>query len=353
MSLNKINSESCFVDSYMVFTPAGQAKMAALRFTQQELAKVEAAAREGILLIADAAITRAMASSKDLSTPVRQPFINGRPSPGVRLAYLFRRARESDGRPIVILNRARGRAYLLGEVPGSGPAFSHEELLRICSLMQSYRIDEQPDAYCRDRDSSIVIYNLRDTPAIVTLAVQMARVMADVRVARTKATARGADPEAGRVEVDGETAERMEAIVAAGTFMTEDGNQVIRADSIEAAIVEFVGGLRRRGLDDRAILHDIRERITAMRANSPGDAEIVDLVEFIDQFAMSLLGQPCATRPGPPDRSAVTSSVHVFADGELLSNRITDSAAGADDRGAGRLSVDREPTNHQQELIHE
>jgi hypothetical protein len=290
MNVNKTNA-TAYVDSHMVFTPAGQAKMAACRFTQQEHAEVKAAAREGILLIADAAITRAFASSKDLSTPVRQPFINGRPSPGVRLAYLFRGCCELNGRPIAILNRARGRAYLLAEVPGSGHAFSHEELLRIYDVMKAYRIDET-DAYCRDRGSSIVIYNLRDTPAILTFAFLMARVMADVRVARMKATGRGPDPEAGRVEVDWETAERIKAIGAAGIFMTDNGNQVIRADSFEAAIAEFVGGLRRRGIDDQAILRDIRERNTAMRANNPGDAEIADLAEFIDQVAVSLLGQP-------------------------------------------------------------
>src|SRR5262249_39964725 len=94
------NIETAYVDSYMVFTPAGQARMAACRFTQQEHAKVEAAAHEGILLIADATITRALASSKGSSTPPRRTFSNARPSPGVRLAYLFRRSCERDGRPI-------------------------------------------------------------------------------------------------------------------------------------------------------------------------------------------------------------------------------------------------------------
>jgi hypothetical protein len=289
MNINK-DSET-YVDNHLVFTPAGQAKMAACRFTRQEHTRVEAAAREGMLHIADAAITRALASSKGSSTPLRQLFINGRPSPGVRLAYLFRRVRERAGRPIVILNRARGRTYLLAEVPGSGHAFSHEELLRIYDVMKTYRIDEQADAYCQDRGSSIVIYNLRDTPAIVTFAFQMARVMADFRIARMKATGRGPDPKAGRVEVDCETAERIEAIVAAGTSTTEDGNQVIRVDSFEEAIVEFVGGLRRRSLDDHAILRDIQERNRALRAQTPGNAEIADLTEFIDQFAISLLGQ--------------------------------------------------------------
>jgi hypothetical protein len=290
MDVNK-NNAPAYVDNYMVFTPAGQAKMEACRFTKQEHAKIEAAARKGILLIADAAITRALASSNGLSTPLWQPFSKGSPSPGVRLAYLFRRSCERDGRPIAILNRSRGRAYVLGEIPGCGHAFSHEELLRIYHVMKAFRIDET-DAYCHDRGSSIVIYGLRDTPAIVTFAFQMARVITDVKVARTKATGRGPDPKTGRVEVGSETAERIEAIVAAGIFMTEDGNQVIRVDSFEAAIVEFVGGLRRRGLDDQAILHDIQERNSAMRAKAPGNAEIADLTEFIEEFAIRLLGQP-------------------------------------------------------------